>query len=79
MQEKMLDERQAAERLTVAFWTMRNWRRLNKGPPYIKVGGHVRYRESDLQAFIEKRLHDPEGCLQTSGKNVLGGALLKNR
>jgi hypothetical protein len=32
--------------------------------PYVKIGGAVRYRESDLDAFIESRLVD-----RAKGKN----------
>jgi predicted site-specific integrase-resolvase len=80
MDLKLIDESRAAEILNVAVWTLRNWRRLGKGPPYIKIGGNVRYREDDLSAFVEKRLHDPEGCLQrTPGKRNDMGAVIWDR
>jgi predicted site-specific integrase-resolvase len=60
---KMLGEKQAAEILGLAVWTLRNWRCSGKGPPYIKIGGSVKYREEDLRTFIQKRLVDPENCL----------------
>lgn len=62
--EKLFDEREAAERLNLRAWTLQNWRHLQKGPPYIKIGGRVRYRESDLDAFLSKRLIDPESSLK---------------
>ena len=71
-----MDERQAAEILGVAFWTMRNWRQQEKGPPYLKIGGKVRYRAADLEAFLRKRLHDPEGCLGHLAVPTEGAAAL---
>lgn len=50
----LLDEKEAAACLAIAVTTLRNWRSLGgKGPPYVKVGTRlVRYRRSDLAAFI---------------------------
>lgn len=33
---------------TVVTGTLANWRNKNKGPKYTKIGGKVRYRESDI-------------------------------
>ncbi len=33
--------------------TLRRWRWGGKGPPFIKIGGAVRYDPTDLTAFIE--------------------------
>lgn len=33
--------------------TLTQWRYLGEGPPYIKVGGSVRYRRSDVDAWLE--------------------------
>ena len=40
--------------------TMQKRRRERKGPPYIKIGRLIRYRQSDLDAFLEKHLQKPE-------------------
>lgn len=39
--------------------TLRRWRQLGHGPPYIKVGRRVLYREADLQAWIDERTTHP--------------------
>lgn len=33
---------------TVVVGTLANWRNKGKGPKYTKIGGKVRYRESDI-------------------------------
>lgn len=40
--------------------TLRQWRYLNKGPAYSKIGRHVRYRVDDLDAFIAAQRVDPQ-------------------
>lgn len=50
----LLDENEAAATLSVAVQTLRNWRWKGEGPRFVKVGARlVRYRRSDLTAFIE--------------------------
>lgn len=53
---KLLDDIEAAARLTNAPGTLRNWRssRLD-GPAFIKIGRLVRYREEDIERYIESR------------------------
>lgn len=37
--------------------TLANWRTANKGPKYIKIGGRVMYRLSDLIEWENSRVH----------------------
>jgi hypothetical protein len=62
--EQLFDENEAAKRLSIRAWTLQHWRHIRKGPPYLKIGGRVKYRESDLDAFLRKRLIDPENSLR---------------
>lgn len=39
--------------------TLRQWRYFGKGPAYVKIGRHVRYRVADLDAFIAAQRTDP--------------------
>lgn len=62
----LFNEEQAAKHLNVAVQTMRNWRHMRRGPKYVKLRGGgdgsraaVRYRMSDLEAFIEESVIDP--------------------
>lgn len=60
--EKYLTEKQVSEMTGLALSTLRNWRVLGRGPVYVKPGGTcVRYRLSDVQAFMESRRVVPGG------------------
>lgn len=49
----LLDEKETAAVLKCGIATLRNWRTLKKGPPFVKIGERmVRYRRADLAAFI---------------------------
>ena len=47
----------AAERLGLQPSTLANLRWRGGGPPYLKVGGRVRYRLTDLAAWLDTRVH----------------------
>ena len=50
--EKLLNEAEAAKLLNIRQDTLTRWRWAYKGPRYFKVGNAIRYRASDLEAFI---------------------------
>lgn len=50
---RLVDEREAAERLGLAVATLRRWRWVGRGPLFVKIGGAVRYDPADLDALIE--------------------------
>lgn len=52
---KFLTTDQAAELLTVSPSTLEVWRYRGTGPRFVKIGRSVRYRQSDLAAFIDER------------------------
>jgi hypothetical protein len=54
---KMLDSRQAAEALGLTVNCLEKWRVYRKGPTFLKIGGAIRYRETDLERFIEASAH----------------------
>jgi len=57
-QQKLLTPDQAAEILGVTSHTLAVWRSTGRySLPYVKAGRLVRYRETDVQRFIEKRTH----------------------
>jgi hypothetical protein len=58
--EKLLNERQAADLLTVSPGTLSVWRTTRRyALKYIKIGRAVRYRESDILNFIASRESKP--------------------
>jgi len=52
----MVRTEQAAQILDVKKSTLEAWRCRGGGPPFIRYGRAIRYRESDLQEFIESRV-----------------------
>jgi excisionase family DNA binding protein len=40
--------------------TLANWRCAGKGPPFLRVGRHVRYRRRDVDTWIDAQVRHPE-------------------
>jgi predicted DNA-binding transcriptional regulator AlpA len=56
---ELVDEKQAAEHLTVSPGTLSVWRSTGRyNLPFVKIGRMVRYRISDLDAWIAGRSRD---------------------
>ena len=52
----LLDEKKAAEVLDVEPGTLSVWRSTGRYKiPFLKIGSKVRYRRSDLEAWLESR------------------------
>ena len=61
--QKLLNTSQAAERLTLTPQTLECWRSTKRYQlPYVKVGRLVRYREQDIEQFINSRLRSQTPC-----------------
>lgn len=57
----LLNELETATELTLAPGTLRNWRSLGIGIPYIKLGKRaVRYRRADVEAFLARGMSNVE-------------------
>ena len=55
----LLTPEQTAEKLTVQTDTLAVWRCTGRYKlPFLKVGRNVRYRLSDVNAWLEARLHE---------------------
>ncbi len=50
--ERLLNEREAADFLNVSVLTLRRWRWAGKPPAFVKLGSAVRYAPDDLRAFL---------------------------
>jgi len=58
-----LNERAVALRLGVSPFTLRTWRRLGRGPAYMKFGKAVRYRPEDVDAWMRAmRIERVQDC-----------------
>ena len=53
---KLFTERELARDLGVSVSTVRKWRASARGPRFAKLAGAVRYREPDVQAWLESRV-----------------------
>jgi len=55
--EKLLDTNQVAELLSVKPSTIRKW--VHYGfIPHVKIGACVRFRETNIEAWIQERSHE---------------------
>ncbi|WHT20947.1 helix-turn-helix domain-containing protein [Crossiella sp. CA-258035] len=55
----LIDTNAAAVYLDLEPDTLKHWRSARKGPSYVRIGGSVKYRIADLDAWIEARKVDP--------------------
>lgn len=51
-----LTQAELADRFGVPVKTLAAWRYQNKGPAYLKLGGAVRYRVEDVEAYENENL-----------------------
>lgn len=56
--EQLLTTDEAAAYLRLHPFTLRNWRTRGGGPRAVKVGRSVRYRLSDIEAWLEEHAED---------------------
>jgi hypothetical protein len=55
MEDELLDTSLVARTWGIAEVTLRKWRILGVGPPFMRLGRAVRYRRTDLDAFLASR------------------------
>ena len=53
MEVRHLNQVQVARRWGISERTLERWRWMRQGPLFLKLGGHVAYRLSDIEAFEE--------------------------
>jgi excisionase family DNA binding protein len=58
---ELLTVQELAEYLAIPPKTLANWRSIKLGPDYVKVGGAVRYRRSDVLRWIDGQVHRVDG------------------
>ncbi len=79
MSETCLNQTDLALRWRISPRTLERWRWLREGPRYLKLGGRVLYRVSDIEAYersiIRLTQADAEGSrIGGVGSNALPGA-----
>ncbi|MGH7510956.1 MAG: helix-turn-helix transcriptional regulator [Gemmatimonadales bacterium] len=58
-EDRLLSAQELAHYLEVPVKTLYEWPHRGEGPPGFRVGRHLRYRWSDVAAWIGDRLKDP--------------------
>lgn len=53
--QKLMNTKQLAEYLGIAVSTILQYRADGTGPQYIKLGHLVRYRQSDVDTWLERK------------------------
>jgi hypothetical protein len=61
---RWLSRFEVSERYGPTAKTLANWAALDKGPPFVRVGGRARYREDDVEAWLARQ---PRGGDLTGG------------
>lgn len=56
---RYMDSHEVAGYLRISFNTLNCWRSRREGPPFVKVGGKVRYRLADVDGWADGRRRDP--------------------
>jgi hypothetical protein len=72
LQERMVDENQAATLLGCTVSCLRAWRARQFGPTYLKIGRLVRYRNTDLIAWSRARSVHPKSLSRELSGNAQG-------
>lgn len=57
----LLTSGQVSLYLDVPTTTLSNWRYQGRGPAFVRLGGHVRYRASDVTDWINEQIPDSAG------------------
>ena len=55
MSDRLQTTSEIADLLQVAQITLRKWRLGGSGPRFVRVGANVRYRQSDIDAWLAAR------------------------
>lgn len=53
--EKLVNPKETAGQLGVQAQTLAIWRMTGRNLPYVKVGRSVKYKQSDITAYIERQ------------------------
>lgn len=62
MSEKAIEfyrDTEAAKKLNLSVYTLRNWRSAKTGPRFCRLGRSIRYPSDELQNYAEQRKVNP--------------------
>lgn len=68
---RLLTTEEVADLLAISAHTLTNWRSRRVGPAFMKAGGLVRYRQCDLDEWIESRLRPTEDSDNGARRDVI--------
>ena len=51
--QTLLTEAEVSKQLRVSLAALRKWRVMNRGPQFLKIGSLVRYRQGDIDRWLE--------------------------
>jgi excisionase family DNA binding protein len=57
---EFLDPQGLADLFGIPLRTVYNWRNRAVGPRGYRIGRHVRYRRSDVEAWLERQADEPQ-------------------
>ncbi|WP_429649227.1 helix-turn-helix transcriptional regulator [Skermanella aerolata] len=58
--EGLITPLELAERLKVKPRTLQDWRSSGKGPQFVRAGRAIRYRQSDIDAWLQSQVERVE-------------------
>jgi predicted DNA-binding transcriptional regulator AlpA len=62
--EKLISPDQLAKGWGISKATLYGWRYAGKGPPAIRLGKHLRYRPSDVEAWLQEQAKEAAATRQ---------------
>jgi len=68
---RLLTTKSLAEMLSVPEGTVRYWRNVGLGPPWIKLEGSIRYAEEDVLEYINRNRRTPSVRAYMEEKDAL--------
>jgi hypothetical protein len=60
--KQLFNQRELADRWGISHRSLERWRWKRRGPPYVKIGNHVRYELSAIEAYeaAQRRLGESD-------------------
>lgn len=57
---RLLSPAELSELLGLPTATLANWRSAGKGPPYLRLGRHVRYVQAEVDHWVAGQIRRPQ-------------------